>query len=81
MQTPNWVGGVSGAHKFLSPNMESENLGENFVNIVRALYVSLSDVFTIVNVDGRWLFIKVIADDFFYHLGVTEYTCVSQSRV
>ena len=69
MQTPNRVGGVSGAHEFLSPNLESENLGENFVNIVRALYVSLSDVFTIVNVDGRWLFIKVIADDFFYHLG------------
>ena len=53
MQTPNQVGGVSGAHKFLSPNLESKNLDENFVNIVRALYVSLSDVFTIVKVDGR----------------------------
>ena len=66
MQTPNRVGGVSGAHEFLSPNFESENLDENFVNIVCALYISLSDVFTIVNIDGRWLFIKVIADDFFF---------------
>ena len=53
MQTPNWLGGVSGAHEFLSPNLESENIDDNFVNTVRALYVSLSGVFTIVNVDGR----------------------------